>query len=139
VSKTIPAPSRVTALACILAIGVLFEAVLAGGFLGGHHMWKDWHANLGDFLPLPPLASLAVGLALRRRQPEDLSMLATRAALLILVVTVIVTGHEGGTLLAVHIPAAVATAGLLARQATMSNQARTSGRRMTPGLASWRQ
>jgi hypothetical protein len=125
-------------LACILAIGILVEATFAGGFLGGPHMWKDWHANLGDLLPLPPLASLVAGLALRRRQPEGVTMLATRVVLLILVVAVVVTGHEGGTLLAVHIPAAVATAGLLVRQVTMSNQARKRGQ-TTPGLTSGRQ
>jgi len=37
------------------------------------------------------------------------------------------TGHEGGALLAVHIPAAVAATGLVVRQVTLSNGARGVG------------
>jgi hypothetical protein len=43
-------------------------------------MWVSWHKNLGDFLVLPPLASLVGGLALIRRQLEGASMLAGRFA-----------------------------------------------------------
>jgi hypothetical protein len=66
-SHAIRAASRVTAprttltLAGFLALGVLVEAAIAGGFLGGQHMWMSWHENLGGFLVLPPLASLIVG------------------------------------------------------------------------------
>ena len=91
-------------------------------------MWLSWHENLGDFLVLPPLASLSVGLALRRRQPETASMLASRVALLILVIAVVAAGHEGGSLLAVYIPAAVAAIGLVVRQAIMSAEARETER-----------
>lgn len=44
-SRTIPAATRVAALRTtmmlsgVLALGVLVEAALAGGFLGGHDMW----------------------------------------------------------------------------------------------------
>jgi hypothetical protein len=117
------APRATIVLAYLLVVGVLVEAAFAGGFVGGHHMWKVWHENLGDFLVLFPLANLVVGLALRRRHPESRSMVATRVVLLLLVVVVVVTGHAGGTLLAIHIPAAVATAGLLARQVTIFSRA----------------
>jgi hypothetical protein len=133
-SHAIRAASRVTAprttliLAGFLALGVLVEAAIAGGFLGGQHMWMSWHENLGGFLVLPTLASLIVGLALRRRQPENASMLAGRVALLIVVITVVATGNGGGSLLAVHIPAAVATFGLLVRQMMLATQAREADR-----------
>jgi hypothetical protein len=134
-SRAIPAERRVAAprttaiLAGILALGVLLEAALAGGFLGGHHVWKSWHESLGDLLVLPPLLSLIVGLVLRRRQHEAASVLASRIALLILVIAVVVTGHEGGTILAIHIPAAVGTMGLVVRQATMTGSVALSDRR----------
>jgi len=126
--RRVAAPRTTAILAGLLALGVLVEAALAGGFLGGSHMWKSWHENLGTFLILIPLASLLVGLALYRRQPEKVSMLANRVVLLILVVTVVVTGNAGGSLLAVHIPAAVAMVGLVVRQATIATQARDAER-----------
>lgn len=55
-------------------------------------------------------------------------MLASRVGLLILVVAVVVTGNVGGSLLAVHIPAAVATVGLVVRQAMVAVQARDAQR-----------
>lgn len=118
--RRVAAPRTTAILAGVLVLGVLVEAALAGGFLGGSHMWKSWHENLGTFLILIPLASLLVGLALYRRQPEKVSMLANRVVLLVLVVTVVVTGNAGGSLLAVHIPAAVAMVGLVLRQATIA-------------------
>jgi hypothetical protein len=126
--RRVAAPRTTAILAGLLALGVLVEAALAGGFLGGSHMWKSWHENLGTFLILIPLASLLVGLALYRRQPEDVLMLANRVVLLILVVTVVVTGNAGGSLLAVHIPAAVAMVGLVVRQAMIAAQARDAER-----------
>ena len=69
-----------------------------------------------------------VGLALRRRQPENASMLAGRVALFILVIAVVATGNAGSSLLAVHIPAAVATFGLVVRQVTIATQAREADR-----------
>jgi len=131
-TQAIPAERRVAAprttaiLAGILSLGVLLEATFAGGFLGGHHVWKSWHETLGNLLVLPPLTSLIVGLALRRRQREAASMLASRIALLILVVAVVVTGRQGGTILAVHIPAAVGTMGLVLRQTMMSAEGRAA-------------
>src|ERR1039457_6023655 len=105
VVRRVAAPRTTAILADLLARGVLVEASVAGGFWGGSHTWKSWHENLGTFLILVPLASLFVGLALYRRQPEDVLMLANRVVLLLLVVTVVVTGNAGGNLLAVHIPA----------------------------------
>ncbi len=58
-SHAIRAASRVTAprttliLAGFLGLGILVEAAIAGGFLGGQHMWMSWHENLGGFLVLP--------------------------------------------------------------------------------------
>jgi len=129
-SQTTPAARRIAAprttmvLTEVLALGVLVQAAFAGGFLGGHHVWKSWHGNLGDFLVFLPIASLVIGLALRRRQPENFTMLASRVILLIVVLAVVATGHEAGGLLAVHIPAAVATVGILVRQAAMFTQTR---------------
>jgi hypothetical protein len=108
----------------ILAFEVLVQAALAGGFLGGYDVWKSWHGNLGDFLALLPLASLVLGLALRHRQPESVTMLVSRFILLIMVFVVVATGHEAGALLAAHIPAAVATVGILVRQAATITRAR---------------
>jgi hypothetical protein len=126
--RRVAAPRTTAILAGLLALGVLVEAALAGGFLGGSHTWKSWHENLGTFLILIPLASLLVGLALYRRRPENVSMLANRVVLLLLVVTVVVTGNAGGSLLAVHIPAAVAMVGLVVRQAMIAAQARDAER-----------
>jgi hypothetical protein len=132
-SRGVAAPRTTAALAAIFALGVLAQATVAGAFLGGHDSWHSWHNNLGDVLILPPLASLLVGLTVRHPHRDTRSMLATRVALVVLVLLVIVTGHSGGGLLAVHIPAAVATAGLVARQLLASSQARDTQRRvLTP-------
>jgi hypothetical protein len=48
--------------------------------------------------------------------------------LLILVVTVVVIGNAGGSLLAVHIPAAVAMVGLVVGQAMIATQVRGAER-----------
>ena len=96
--RRVAAPGTTAILAGLLALGVLVEAALAGGFLGGHRLWKSWHENLGTFLILIPVASLLVGLALYRRQPENVLMLASRVVLLLLAVSVVVTGNAGGAL-----------------------------------------
>ncbi|HVW41943.1 MAG TPA: hypothetical protein VHC18_11415 [Amycolatopsis sp.] len=115
--RAIAAP-RVTAMTgLVLAVGVLVQGLLAGGFLGGDHRWYACHEALGIALVLPPVVSLVAALVLLRRQPEARSALATRVFLLALVITVIVTGHAGRSLLAVHIPAAIAVAGIAVRQA----------------------
>lgn len=55
-SQVIPAMRRIAAprttaiLAAILALGALLEATFVGGFLGGHHVWKSWHENIGNDL-----------------------------------------------------------------------------------------
>ena len=90
--------------------------------------WAGKQVDGNFLLILIPLASLLVGLALYRRQPEDVLMLANRVVLLILVVTVVVTGNAGGSLLAVPIPAAVAMVGLVVRQAMIAAQARDAER-----------
>jgi hypothetical protein len=89
-------------------------------------MWLSWHADLGDVLVLPPLASLIVALVVRRPHPDTPAMLASRVALLILVIAIVATGHASGDLLAIHIPAAVAVVGLIfhqLHQAVLSTQA----------------
>jgi hypothetical protein len=116
--RAIAAPRLTAMTGLVLAVGVLVQGLLAGGFLGGDHRWYAWHEILGTALVLPPLVSLVVALVLLRRRPEAPAALATRAFLLALVVTVIVTGHAGRILLAVHIPAAIAVAGIAVRQAT---------------------
>ncbi|MFI5614155.1 hypothetical protein [Amycolatopsis sp. NPDC051903] len=117
-TKGAVAAPRVTAMTgLVLAAGVVVQGLFAGGFLGGDHGWFAWHEVLGTALVLPPLVSLVAALVLLRRQPDPPSVLATRVFLLVLVVVVIVTGHAGRGLLAVHIPAAVAVAGIAVRQA----------------------
>jgi hypothetical protein len=111
-------------LAEILGIGILVQAAFAGGFLGGHHIWLNWHQRIGDLLVVFPLASLLVALALRRRQTERSSMLGNRLALVLLVIGVEATGHAGGSLLAVHIPAAVATMALVVHQGVTAAEGR---------------
>jgi hypothetical protein len=123
------------ALVAIFALGVLAQATFAGAVLGGHEGWHSWHNNLGNVLILAPLASLLVGLTVRRPYRDTRAMLASRAALVILVVVVIVAGHSGGGWLALHVPAAVATAGLVARQIVATRQARETQRRLTRSRA----
>jgi hypothetical protein len=113
--RGVAAPRTTAALAAIFALGVLAQTTFAGAVLGGHETWHSWHDNLGNVLLLPPLASLLVGLVALLRQPETTFMLASRIALVVLVVLVIVTGHSGGNLLAVHVPAAVATVAIVVR------------------------
>ena len=54
--------------------------------------------------------------------------MASRVVLLLLAVTVVVTGNAGGNLLAVHIPAAVAVVGLVVSQAMIATQVRGAER-----------
>jgi hypothetical protein len=88
----------------------------------GDQVWHAWHEALGealgDALVLPPLVGLVVALLLLRRHSEAPAVLATRVVLLALVIVVIATGHAGRSLLVVHIPAAIAVAGIAVRQAT---------------------
>lgn len=63
------------------------------------------------------------GVPAPRRVAAPRNPLAGPVALLILVIAVVVTGNKGGSLLAVHIPAAVATMGLIVRQAPIATQA----------------
>lgn len=118
VPRTVAAPRLTSILGLVLAVGVLAQGLSAGGFLQGGHRWLAGHEVLGTLLILPPLVSLVVAVVLRRRNPEPAAMLATRVFLLVLVVLVIVSGHAGRSLLAVHIPAAIAVAGIAVRQAT---------------------
>ena len=114
----ISAPRLTVILGLVLAVGVLAQGLFAGGFLEGDKVWHAWHEVLGDVLVLPPLVGLVVALLLMRRRPEAHVVLATRVVLLALVIVVIVTGHAGRSLLAVHIPAAIAVVGIAVRQAT---------------------
>lgn len=117
-ARAVAAPRLTATTGLVLAAGVLVQGLLAGGFLGGEHRWYSWHELLGTALVLPPLVSLVAALVLLRRQPESPAALVTRVFLVALVVTVVVTGHAGPDLLAVHIPAAIAVAGIAVRQAT---------------------
>ena len=122
-TTAVAAPLTTTALAGLVALGVLLQGAFAGGFLSGHHVWRGAHETLGDLLIVLPLASLVVGLIAARRQPETKSVLASRVGLLVLLVLVITTGHAGRGLLALHIPAAIATVGLVTRQFVVASQA----------------
>jgi hypothetical protein len=126
ITKGVAAPGVTAALAAALALGVLAQATFAGGFLSGHHVWMTWHENLGDFLILPPLASLFVGLVSWRHQRDTTPMLVSRVVLLAAVLALVITGYAADTsreILAVHIPAAVATFGLVVYQTLLAIQA----------------
>ncbi|HEX7660991.1 MAG TPA: hypothetical protein VF444_16090 [Pseudonocardiaceae bacterium] len=116
--RTVAAPRLTAVLGLILAVGVLAQGLLAGAFMQGDHQWLSWHEALGTSLILPPLISVIAALVLLRRQPDSPSALLTRIFLLVLVIVVILTGHAGRSLLALHIPAAIAVAGIAVRQAT---------------------
>jgi hypothetical protein len=116
--RSIAAPRATAILGLILAVGVLAQGLFAAGLLRGGHTWLAWHEALGNALVLPPLISLLIALRLLRRHRDPPSALVTRIFLLALVVVVIVTGHVGGELLMVHIPAAIAVVGIAVRQAT---------------------
>jgi hypothetical protein len=123
ISNGVAAPRVTAALAAALGLGVLAQATFAGEFLSGHPVWLTWHENLGDFLLLVPLASLFVGLVSRRRQRDTTPMLVSRVVLLAAVLALVITGHAADTspeILAVHIPAAVATVGLVVYQALIA-------------------
>lgn len=117
------APRATKVLAEILGVGVLAQAGFAGGFLGGHHMWLNWHQRLGDFIVVIPLVSLVVGLVARRRQPETTSMLLVRVVLIALVIGTEAAGHAAGSWLALHIPLAVALMALTMRQIILAAEA----------------
>ncbi|HZD67397.1 MAG TPA: hypothetical protein VFA45_00305 [Actinomycetes bacterium] len=126
VTRGVAAPRVTTVLAAALALGVLAQATFAGEFLSGQRVWLTWHENLGDFLLLVPLASLFVGLVSRRHQRDTTPILVSRVVLLAAVLTLVITGHAVDTsreMLAVHIPAAVATFGIVAYQALIAVRA----------------
>jgi hypothetical protein len=118
VARQTAAPRATKVLAEILGLGVLAQAAFAGGFLEGHHMWLSWHQRLGDFLVVVPIASLVMGLLATRRQPDTASILLTRIALVAVVIGTEAAGHAAGSLLALHIPLAVATMALAMWQIT---------------------
>ena len=139
-ARRVAAPKTTKVLAEILCLGVLAQAAFAGAFLGGHHPWLTWHQRLGDFVVIVPIANLIVGMAGRRHLPEPGSMLATRVVLLALVIGTEAAGHAGGSLLALHIPLAVATMALAVWQVTATSEGqradtRPSSVRARPGSA----
>lgn len=123
VVQQIAAPRTTKVLDEILGLGVLAQAAFAGGFLGGHHVWLSWHQRPGDFIVVIPLVALIVGLVARRRQPETASMLLVRIGLIALVIGTEAAGHSGGSLLALHIPLAVAVMALTVWQITIAAEA----------------
>jgi hypothetical protein len=131
----VKAPTATKVLAEILGFGVLAQAAFAGGFLGGHHVWLNWHQRLGDLLIVVPLAILVVGLMARSLQPEKRSMLVTRIVLLAVVVGTEATGHAAGSLLALHIPLAVTTMALAIWVATVAADGRRPSIRLGPDQA----
>jgi len=115
--RDIAAPRLTAVLGLILAVGVLVQGLTAGLFLQGDHPWIAWHEALGNLLIVPPLVGLVAALVLLRRHPDPPFVLAARIVLVLLVATVIVTGHAGRDLLAVHIPAAIGVVGISVRHA----------------------
>jgi hypothetical protein len=135
VARQIAAPRATRVLAEILGLGVLAQAAFAGGFLGGHHMWLSWHQRLGDFIVVIPIVSLVIGLLARRRQAEATLMLLMRAALIALVIGTEAAGHAAGSLLALHVPLAVATMALTMWQITNAAEAQRTNVRQHPASA----
>lgn len=72
-----PAVTRVAALGIVL--GVLAQAVLAGGFLAGRPGLRVLHEYVGYSLLAAAVLVLVAGLVGRRSRPEPLSELGTRA------------------------------------------------------------
>jgi hypothetical protein len=105
----VAAPRTASALDALLTPGVFLLGAVAGGFLATRH------EGLGGALVLLPLASLVVGLALCGWQPEPAPLLARRGLLLALVL-VVIAGDVGRALLAVYIPAALATVAVAVRR-----------------------
>jgi hypothetical protein len=94
-------------------------------------MWLSWHQRLGDFIVIIPIANLIVGLVARRGQPEAGSALFIRVALVALVIGTEAAGHAAGSLLALHIPLAVATMGLTVWQVANAADAQRASAQAT--------
>ena len=123
VRRRTAAPRATKVVAEILGLGVLAQAVFAGGFLGGHHLWHSWHQRLGDFIVVVPIVNLIVGLVARRRQTESTSMLLIRIVLVALLIGTEAAGHAAGSLLALHIPLALAIMAVTMWQITVAAEA----------------
>jgi hypothetical protein len=121
----VAAPRTTTALDALLTLRIFLLGAFAGGFLAGAHLWRTWHEGLGSALVLFPLANLVVGLALCGWQPEPAPLRARRSLLLALVIVVVAAGRAGGALLAVYIPAALATVAVAVRHLVDTAKARS--------------
>jgi hypothetical protein len=95
-------------------------------------MWLSWHQRLGDFIVIIPIASLIVGLVARRGKPEAGSALFVRVVLVALVIGTEAAGHAAGSLLALHIPLAVATMGLTVWQVANVADAQRASAQLHP-------
>ncbi len=117
--RTVAAPTATRVAAAAIVLGVLAQAVLAGGFLAGRPGLRDLHEYVGYTLLAAAAAVLVAGLVGRRTRPEPLTELATRAALVLALAGTILAGMRASRgsadLLMLHIPLAFAVTGLAAR------------------------
>ena len=114
-SEPIVAPRLTRAIAGLLMLGVMVQAVMAGAFLAGRPRLRPIHAGIGHTLGLLGILVLAVGIVGRFRTREPFSRLAARAALCLATAFTIGAGEIAtlGTrdLLILHIPLAIAKIG----------------------------
>lgn len=115
-STSIAAPRLTRLLAGAIMIGVMVQAVLAGGFLAGRPALRVVHQIIGHSLGLLGFLLLAAGLIGLRRTREPAARLATRAAIFLAAAITVGAGEMAslGTrdLLMLHIPLAISIMGL---------------------------
>jgi hypothetical protein len=122
----VAAPRFTRVAGLVIALGVLTQATLAGGFLGSQPGWIDIHRVIGSILPLVGLGLVVAGLIGRRRDPEPAGLLIARIGLLLALIAEVSLGLNAGatrSLLILHIPFSfviVGLAGFLASRSAAS-------------------
>lgn len=115
-SESIVAPRLTGAIAGLIMLGVMVQAVLAGAFLAGRPDLREVHGSVGFALVFLGALVLVVGVIGRFRAREPLSRLAIRVALFLATVITVGAGEmaEHGTrdMLMLHIPLALAIMGM---------------------------
>jgi hypothetical protein len=122
-TRILAAPGITRVAAVTILLGVLGQAVVAGGFLAGRAGLRQLHEYLGYSLLVIAVVVLVAGLLGHRSKPESLTAVATRVALVVAVADAVFAGMRAsrGTtdLLMLHIPLAFAVTGLAARLLTV--------------------
>jgi hypothetical protein len=95
----------------LLAVAVFAQAVLAGLFLDGETVWRDWHAVNGMLvLPLLALSQVVLAVLVWRRGRGPGWLAAASLGLLVALLVQSLLGMTGQV--AVHVPLGVAISGL---------------------------